>query len=705
MDHGRLAEKLRLGTEESRQLKEVLRNLESQGKIARIRRDRYVIPEEADLVTGEIQFHASGSAHVLSGKPGEPDLFIGAENASTAMHGDKVVARIHSRESGADWRPGLSQRSKKREGRVIRILERANDRIVGTLQRSKNFFYVVADDPRFVQNLYVPEPLPPLSAKVGDKVVARLEVWESRHVNPEGSIVEVLGPASQPGVDMLSIIRKHRLPEEFPKEVLREAERAADEQIAGNPDFREDHRQSFVFTVDPDDARDFDDAISVEKTATGWSVAVHIADVSHYVRPKSALDREAYARGNSVYLPDRVIPMLPEALSNGACSLRPGEDRLAFSVFAKIGTNGNVRSTHFAKTIIRSRKRLTYREALAILEQPPQDELGHHVHTAWELSSLLRRLRFANGSLELDFPETKVVVDDLGKPIRIDKLENDISHQLIEELMLLANESVARELQRHKQPVVYRVHEQPEEERLADFRELALSYGAHCGDLGNRSELQKLLHGVRGLPHEYAVKLGLLKSLKRARYCEEPLGHYGLAKSQYLHFTSPIRRYADLVAHRALERRLQLSKQGPDASHMPAVAEHISTTERVAADAEKEAVKLKKLEYFQAQISANSGITFLARVVEVRNFGIFVELPDYLLSGLIHVSALEEDFFVFDPVRSRMQGRRTKKIYEVGQELRVEVSRVDVFKQQVDFRPVSEKGRTLKAPSSRRKRK
>lgn len=688
LDATGMANQLQLTGNQRARLKRQLAVWEKEGKIARIRRDRYILPNEVDLFTGEIQFHASGAAHVLSREKGQPDLFISPENTATALHGDIVVARISPPRSGEerpDARPG------RREGRVIRILERRHDRIVGTLQRTPNFYYVVADDPRFVNNLYVPAPEPPLQAKPGDKVVAKLDEWTSRHINPEGHIIEVLGPANAPGVDMLSIIRKYRLPEKFPAKVLQEAAeigsrdpaREAEKQGASRVDCRGD----FVFTIDPDDARDFDDAIHVERTNHGWKVGIHIADVSHYVRPKSALDREAFARGNSVYLPDRVIPMLPEVLSNGLCSLRPNEDRLAFSVFAEVSPEGKVRHTRFAKSIIRSRHRLTYKEALAMLQSEPTDEISRRVHEAWAVSSRLRRRRFENGSLDLDFPETKVRVDENGKPYAIEKIENDISHQLIEELMLLANESVARELKLRRQPTVYRVHENPDPDKLLEFRDLARSFGISCGDLTQRQELQRLLASVRGQSFEYTVKVGLLKSLKRARYSDEALGHYGLAKSDYLHFTSPIRRYADLIAHRSLEKHLGLTKQGPDSRQLAEEAEHISTTERNAADAEREAVKLKKLEFFAAQIADRKGDVFSSRILEVRNFGLFVELPDLLVSGLVHVSALDSDFFTFDPVRQRFTGRKTKQVYEAGMTMEVMVSRVDLFKQQIDFRP------------------
>jgi ribonuclease R len=380
-------------------------------------------------------------------------------------------------------------------------------------------------------------------------------------------------------------------------------------------------------------------------------------------------------------------------LSNGLCSLRRAEDHLTFSVIAQITRKGKVRSVRFAKTVIRSAARLTYKEAFAHLQRPPHNDLTGKLHTAWELASLLRRQRFAAGALDLDFPEVKVWLDAQGKPLRIEKIENDISHQLIEELMLLANELVATELMRHRQPSLYRVHEKPDPDRLLEFRETALAYGIRCGDLSQRPELQNLLAVTRGKPHEYAIKLGLLKSLKRARYAPEPLGHYGLNKTNYTHFTSPIRRYSDLVVHRALAQLLGLTKRGPDSSALASISEHLSTTERIAADAEKDSVKLKKLEYFQQQVATRqAGEAFLARILEVRNYGLLVELPEFLMTGLIHVSSLDGDFFILDAPQARLIGRRSRRVFKVGDEIQVRVARVDLFKQQVDFRPAQSQG-------------
>jgi ribonuclease R len=671
-------------------LNALLRKMEQAGEIARIRKNRYVIPSEADLVTGTLHVHQAGYAFLPREKPGEQDLFISAENTGTAMHGDKVVARITRDEPYARAKGGRD----RAEGRVIRILERAHDTIVGTLEQSKNFFYVVPDDPRIVHNVYVqvpPQPPLPRTPNRGDKVVVRLEKWESRHVNPEGQIVENLGPSSAPGVDMLSIIRKYHLPTEFPREVLDEAERIPETVGEEMFESREDLRDQFIVTIDPDDARDFDDAINVERIpGGGWRLGVHIADVAAYVKPGSALDREAYQRGNSVYLPDRVIPMLPERLSNGVCSLRPEVNRLTHSVFIEFGRDGRTKSCRFGRTVIRSAKRLTYREAFALLKAPPNDQLGERLHVAWELASLLRKRRFEQGSLDLDFPEVKVRLDAEGKPILLERIENDESHQLVEEFMLAANEAVARELKNRSIPTVYRVHEDPDPEKLAEYRELILSYNYKVGDLTNRRELQRLLASLAGKPEEQALKIGLLKSLKRARYAPQPLGHFGLAKTNYTHFTSPIRRYADLVVHRGLAELEQSRRSRTDMGQIAATAEHISITERVAAEAEIDSVKMKKLEFFQRQLDARDPQVFRAVVLDVKNYGLLVELPDVLITGLVHVSSLTDDFYIFNAAQRRLIGRQSRRRLSVGDQLRVFVARVDVFKRQVDFAIVDE---------------
>jgi ribonuclease R len=690
-DRDEIARALGLQGRDRVAVRKTLSELERAGEIVRIRKNRYVLPSEADLVTGKLSIHQAGYGFLVPEKAGEPDIFIAAENTGTAMNGDRVVARINRDVPTRRAKVRAGQAGKNRsEGRVIRILERARDTIVGTLQHSRNFYYVVPDDPRLVHNVYVQVPprakLPKAPAH-GDKVVVRLEAWESRHVNPEGEIIEVLGAATAPGIDMLSIIRKYDLPTEFPKAVVDEANRIPQSVEQKLIQGREDLRNQFIVTIDPDDARDFDDAVNVEKIDNngGWRLGVHIADVSAYVTPDSALDREARRRGNSVYLPDRVIPMLPERLSNGVCSLNPGVDRLTHSVFVEFDKSGRAKNAHFARSVIRSAKRLTYKEAYAILQAKPNGELSRRLHTAWELASLLRRKRFEHGSLDLDFPEVKVHVDANGRPIRLERVENDESHQLVEEFMLAANEAVARELRHRSIATIYRVHEDPDPEKLGEYREFILSFGYKVGDLSHRKEVQRFLASIRGKPEEQALKIGLLKSLKRARYAAQPLGHYGLAKTNYLHFTSPIRRYADLVVHRTLAERDSPRRSKIDIGQIESLAGHISDTERNAAEAEIESVRLKKLQFFEQQLKERNPQVFRAAVMDVRNYGLMVELPDALVTGVVHVSTLNDDFYRFDAVQRRLVGRRTNRRFSVGDEIRVFVARVDIFKRQIDF--------------------
>jgi len=678
------------GRRERVSVRKTLRELENGGEIVCIRKNRYVLPSEADLVTGKLSIHQAGYGFLVPEKAGEPDVFIAAENTGTAMTGDRVVARISRDVSPRRAKVRAGQAFKPRsEGRVIRILERARDTIVGTLQHSRNFYYVVPDDPRLVHDVYVqvpPREKLPKAPTVGDKVVVRLEAWESRHVNPEGEIIEVLGAATAPGIDMLSIVRKYDLPTAFPKSVIDEANRIPQSVEQRMVDGRKDLRDQFIVTIDPDDARDFDDAIDVERIDNeGWRLGVHIADVSAYVTPDSALDREARRRGNSVYLPDRVIPMLPERLSNGVCSLNPNVDRLTHSVFVEFDKSGRAKNARFAKSVIRSGRRLTYKEAYAILQTKPNGELSRRLHTAWELASLLRRKRFEHGSLDLDFPEVKVYVDPAGKPIRLERVENDESHQLIEEFMLAANEAVARELQQRSIATIYRVHEDPDPEKLAEYREFVLSFNHKVGDLSHRKEVQRFLASIRGKPEEQALKIGLLKSLKRARYAAQSLGHYGLAKANYLHFTSPIRRYADLVVHRTLAERNSPRRSKIDVGQIESLANHISDTERNAAEVEIESVRLKKLQFFQEQLEQCNPQVFRAAIMDVRNYGLVVELPDALVTGVVHVSTLGADFYIFDAAQRRLIGRRTRRRFSVGDEIRVFVARVDAFKRQIDF--------------------
>src|SRR4051812_7223274 len=614
---------LRLSPTEEKTFQQTLAHLERTGQVARIKHSRYVRPADADLVPGRIRITRGGRGFLQPEDPNIKEISVPANQLSTALHEDRVLVR-----RDASLR---SRREGESTGSVVRILERKRTQLVGTLQRSKQFLYVIPDDPRIPHDIYVPEPRDVgRPAQVGDKVVVELREWESRHTNPEGEIIEVLGAPDEEGVDMLSVLRHYQLPLHFPKPALAEARSFGTTVKAEELKGRTDCRNDLVITIDPDDAKDFDDAIFLQRVSGDrWKLSVHIADVSHYIRPGSALDSEARRRGNSTYLVDRVIPMLPEALSNELCSLKPQVERLTKCVEFEVDQNGRVMRSRFYPAVIVSKRRLSYQEAFAILQRQPADPVERMLHQANDLAQRIRGLRFKAGSLDLDFPESKIRLDERGQILRIERTYNDISHQLIEEFMLLANEAVARQLTTDGRKAVYRVHEEPDEMRLQEYREEVLSHNIACGDLRRRPEVQKLLQRLNEIAIGPALKIGFLKSLMRARYAVEPLGHYGLAKKHYTHFTSPIRRYADLLVHRAL-----FEKQALGPASLRETAEHISDTERNSADAERDSKDVKLYAFLNAQLKSGKPKSYSGLVTDVRNFGFFVDVPDLAMSGL-----------------------------------------------------------------------
>ena len=670
-----LANKLRVPPEDAAAFKTFLTEQESTGHIMQVRHSLYVLPKRLGYSAGRLQMNERGFGFLVPIDPAESDFYIAGDDTGTALHGDLVLARIKEQHG--------RQRDSRVRGEVVKVLQRKRRQIVGTLNRTPMFYYVVPDEARIPYDISVPAPEG--TAPLGQKVVVELKEWPDRRKPPEGVITEVLGSPDAPGVDLISIIRKHDLPSSFPLAVEQEAAdipaQIPPQEIAR----REDYRKLFTLTIDPDDAKDFDDALSYQILPNGdFEIYIHIADVSHFVVPGTAMDTEARSRGNSIYLVDRVIPMLPEKLSNGICSLQPNVDRLVKTAIVTLDRHGETKKFRFAAGVIHSAKRFTYQDAFALLQKPASTPLGRSLHELNAMAQTLRKRRFAQGALDLDFPEIKVRVNELGVPTGIEHRENDISHQLIEEFMLLANEVVALELKRRQRPGLYRIHENPDPERLQEFRAQAKSMGYHCGDLTQRGEIQKLLNQVRGKPGESVVKIGLLKSLKRAMYSPKPLGHYGLAKLNYTHFTSPIRRYSDLLVHRVL---FEPGHATGDLSYdgLSRLALHLSTTERTAADAELESVKLKKLEYFDRQAHATKRTSFTALIQEVRSSGLVVQLPEFVIQGMVPLSGLQGDLFVFHPQRLELQGQRTKITLRAGQTLQVEVSRVDLSRQQVDF--------------------
>jgi len=725
---------LRLTPNHQQELQAVLRQLEQSGAVARIKGNRYIQPREADLIPGRIRMNRQGKGFLQPDDPGLKEIAIEESATGTALHEDRVLVRREVKPRGL--RHGDTELG---TGEVVRILERRRTQIVGTLQRGRQFLYVIPDDPRIPHDLLVPEPRDVgRPARLGDKVVVELRDWESRHTNPEGEVIEVLGAPDEEGVDMLSVLRQYDLPLHFPKPVLHEANAIGTAVHARDVAGRVDCRRHRVITIDPDDAKDFDDAICLERVSPSegvaksspsppsdggegwgeearfsdspsprssphsflagrgrkpathrpqsempaWRLWVHIADVSHYVKPGTVLDTEARKRGNSTYLVDRVIPMLPEALSNELCSLKPNVDRLTKCVEFLVSHDGRVLNAKFYSAVIHSQRRFSYGEVLEILEhKPTHDPIEQMLHQANELTQRIRRLRFKAGSLDLDFPETKIRLDERGRILRIEKTVNDVSHQLIEECMLLANEAVATRLMNLGKPAVYRVHEVPDERRLQEYREDVLSQNIPCGNLSHPAEVQRLLHRLNALPIGPALKIGFLKSLMRARYAVEPLGHYGLAKKKYTHFTSPIRRYADLIVHRALFDKISATN-----SALKETAEHISVTERNSADAERDSKDLKLFAFLKAQLASGSPERYPALVTDVRNFGFFVDVPGLAMSGLVPLSTVEDDFYVFDVARNNLVGRRTRRVIRLGDKVTVQVAKVDSFKKQVDFR-------------------
>lgn len=731
LDARGLAGNLQLKKRDRRKLDLEIRSLSDSGQIVRIKKDRYCLPSDADLVTGRIAFRQSGTAFVIpdrvEGQPEPPSIRISAEDTSVAMHGDRVVARLSTARPGRRGRP--TGRSGEQSGRVIRILERKRTLLTGNLQKTKLFHFVVPDDPRLIHDIYVSPPqdssLDP-APKVGDKVVVQLHEWTQRHVNPEGEIIEVLGRTNEPLAEFKGILRKYNLDTTFPETVMAEAELVPGEVESKERKGRLDLRSVPTVTIDPDDAKDFDDALSLEYLAgKSLRIGIHIADVSAYVRPDTDIDREGQRRGNSTYLVGKVIPMLPESLSNGICSLSENVDRLVKSVLITFSRAGKVQQIEFANSVIRSNKRLTYRQAFALLKEddlakirklplppahqtgstgralktlskPELEDLQKWVRQLWFFASRLRRQRMSGGSLDLDMPETRIYVDAHGYADRIEKIEYDESHQLIEEYMLLANETVARTLKGVRLPALYRVHDKPDPDKLNDLRDFLATFEVKTGDLTNRTEIVRLLKILKTHSQGHLLRIQMLRSLKRACYRATPDGHYGLNKVDYTHFTSPIRRYSDLVVHRVFGHYLikhcnQPRVPGSSAVALPiakagSLAEHLSLTEQNSTEAERESVKIKLLEFFERELKKTRRTRFEAVILEVRNHGMFVELTESMAYGLVHVSTLTDDLYRLDGGGTALVGRRKRRRYEVGQTITVEVERVDRFKRQIDFR-------------------
>jgi ribonuclease R len=676
-----LARELDVPTERYGDFKEQLAELETEGKVYRVKGGRYAVPEKINLVVGRLSLIRSGDGFVVpeDGKK-QPDVYVPFGDLASAMDGDQVVARIEARPRG-----------RNPVGRIIKVLERAHPKIVGTYRRTRNFGYVVPKEAVLPRDVLIPQG-EERGARDRDVVVVRMVSFGDRKLNPVGEVEEVLGPITDPGVDILAIVHGYGLAPEFPQEVSLAAEDAArhpERRPEADPG-RVDRRDLLVFTIDPADAKDHDDALSIVSLGGDrWEVGIHIADVSAFVERGGPVDLEALERGTSVYLVDRVIPMLPHALSSDVCSLRADEDRAAVSVFAVLdGTSaGRVESARFERTLIRSRHKLAYEVAQEVLdgERSVDPETDSALRSLAELARTLRARREGRGSLDFDLPEARVILGAGGEPVDIQRVARLESHRLIEDFMLLANEIVATEAVNRRLPILHRVHEPPSAQKVEALREFLRSLGHSLPKHTVRPrDLEKVLERVRGKPEENLVNTVVLRSMQRARYAAESLGHFGLALEHYCHFTSPIRRYPDLVTHRVVVRALIDGKPVPESwggEELELVAERSSAREQAASEAERDSVELKKVEFMERHL----GDRFTGIISGVVAFGFFVLLDDYFVEGLVHVNALRDDYYEFREEEYSLVGDRRGRRFRLGDRVRVQVARVDKEERKVDF--------------------
>ncbi|OAA90053.1 ribonuclease R [Clostridium ljungdahlii] len=671
---------------EAKDFKKVLDDLEKEGLVVKTRRKRYGIPDRMGLVTGKFQGHQKGYGFVIPENEGA-DVFVPSSYLNGAMNGDKVVVKITK----------MEDKGKKCEGEIIRVLERANKVVIGTFEDSTNFGFVVPEEKRIYQDIFIPKECRK-NAQTGDVVVAEITEWPEKRRNPEGKIINILGKKGEKGIDILTIIKKNNLPEEFPIKVQQYVENIPEEIPKDEYDRRTDLRDLLTVTIDGEDAKDLDDAVSLSKLPNGnYSLGVHIADVSNYVREKNPLDKEALKRGTSVYLIDRVIPMLPKKLSNGICSLNPNTDRLTLSCLMEIDKTGKVVQHNVVESVIRSNERMTYTDVTKILRDKDAETMEKYSYLVdtfnlmEELCKILNKRRMTRGAIDFDFQECKIILDDLGVPVKIEPYERGISNRIIEEFMLVCNETIAEHMFWTNLPFVYRIHEDPDEEKLMHFNEFVhnLGYVIKWGQEVHPKALQDIIEKVKGKKEEIVVSTLLLRSMKQARYSSECVGHFGLAARYYCHFTSPIRRYPDLIIHRIIKEfingRLTDNRIKTLVKEVDYAAKQSSEMERVAQDAEREVDDLKKAEYMSKRI----GEEFEGIISSVTNFGMFVELPN-TIEGLVHMSTLEDDYYVYDEKHLSLVGERNRNIYKLGDEIKIRVLKVDMFAHEIYFEVVKE---------------
>ncbi len=656
-----------------KRLHETLHAMVMSGQIVEIRKGRvYTLGKQADLVTGELHMVRNGAGYVNDPEGGKR-IWVESDDLGTSLPGDVVTLRLY-------------RSSDEFKGKVIKIVKRSPRDVVGTLHTTGKFLYVVPLNPVYRKDFYVPESN---GANPLDRVVVRFTGWENKYVAPEGEIVDVIGPADRPSLDTEVVMRQFDLPLEFPAAVIDEAEHVSSR--LARPGRREDLRDKFILTVDPATARDFDDAVSLEYDERGNRVlGVHIADVSHFVRPRSALDSEARERGTSVYLVDKVIPMLPEQLSNGVCSLRPDEDRLTFSAFMTFDAGGRMIARRFCKSRIRSKLRLTYEQAMAILKDtPPEGLTSWPPQTAallkdvWQLASQLRKNRFAQSALDLDVPEAEIVLDKDARLKDVVIRPYDESHQLIEECMVAANEAVATELWTRGIKILARLHEPPDAEKLEELQANLAVLGFAPGDLSHQRNLAKFLKAIAGHPLRHHANVLVLRSMKRAVYAADRIGHFGLAKKYYAHFTSPIRRYPDLVLHRQLADFLTTGKGRLPQPELESVALQVTEREQVADDASRQLIEIKKFRYLQQQIDDQQPDVYDAVIAKCTNYGVFIDIPSLAMGGMVHISLISNSFVRFNSANESLSAGG--KTYKVGTELKVYVIKVDFNQRRADF--------------------
>lgn len=675
-----LAHRVGVPKPQYRDFRDQLKKMAAEGELARYKGNRFGHIKRATMIEGELHVKTQGYGFLIT-EEGEEDVFISQKNMGTALNKDTVRVQLFAQSRG-----------RSREGRVVEVLKRARQNIVGTYKKTKRYGFVIPDDLKITKDIFVHES-DSANAKDGQKVVAKIVEWPDERANPEGEITEVLGYPDDPGVDVISVVKAFDLPTDFPKHVLKEAERIPTDIPAKEARRRLDLRDTICITIDPEDAKDFDDAVSIRKLKNGnLELGVHIADVSHYVREKDTIDKEALTRGTSIYLVDRVIPMLPEKLSNEICSLRPDEDRLTLSCIMEVTPKGHVTHHKIRESIIRSKRRFSYEQVQDIIRGKSKDPFSEDIRLMHELSQSLIKRRQKLGSLDFDLPEVKVELDDNGTPIAIKKRERFDSHRLVEEFMLLANETVTRHVavemagRGRVPPFIYRIHEEPAQEKMDDFRKFVKVLGFNLDP--NKKVTAKLLgdflKDIAGKPEEALIEDLMLRSLMKAKYSTQNLGHFGLAFKYYTHFTSPIRRYPDLAVHRLLkeyQNGFDFEQAKQKEQRLEKIANTASEREVVALEAERESIKMKQVEYMQRHL----GDEFDGIISGVVPFGIFVEITDLLVEGLVHISDLEDDYYIHDDKNYQLIGQSKNRAYRLGDKVRVKVVRVDEDERIVDF--------------------